>query len=51
MALAANPKTGEILAVASKPDFDPNDYSKYNKMLEIIPRQQIPLNPVPLLNW
>ena len=26
--LIVNPKTGELLAMASKPDFDPNNYSK-----------------------
>ena len=28
-AIAANPNTGEILAMAQKPDFNPNNYSKY----------------------
>lgn len=30
-ALAMNPKNGEILAMASKPDFDPNDYQNSDK--------------------
>ncbi len=29
LALAMNPKTGEILAMVSKPDFDPNHYEDY----------------------
>ena len=29
LALAMNPKTGEILGMASRPDFDPNNYQKY----------------------
>ncbi len=29
MALAVNPQTGELLAAASKPDFDPNKFSEY----------------------
>lgn len=29
--LAMNPKTGEILAMVSKPDFDPNNYLAYDK--------------------
>jgi len=28
-AIAMNPNNGEILGMASKPDFDPNDYQKY----------------------
>lgn len=28
--LAMNPKTGEILAIANRPDFDPNNYKKYS---------------------
>lgn len=40
LALAMNPQTGEILAMSSKPDFDPNDYKNadsdiYNKNLPI----------------
>ncbi|HHU76655.1 MAG TPA: PASTA domain-containing protein [Firmicutes bacterium] len=31
MALAVHPKTGEILAAASKPDFNPNNYNDYDK--------------------
>ena len=30
-AIAVNPKTGEILAIASKPDFDPNNYNDFDK--------------------
>lgn len=30
-ALAMNPKNGEILAMASKPDYDPNDYKNSDK--------------------
>lgn len=33
LALAVNPQTGELLAAASKPDFDPNHYSDYDKEL------------------
>ncbi len=36
IALAMNPKTGEILAMASRPSFDPNNYQDYNT--EIINR-------------
>lgn len=31
LALAVNPQTGEILAAASKPDFNPNRYNDYDK--------------------
>jgi stage V sporulation protein D (sporulation-specific penicillin-binding protein) len=30
-AIAVQPKTGEILAVSSKPDFNPNNYNDYSK--------------------
>lgn len=30
MILAMNPKTGEVLAMASRPDFDPNHYKDYD---------------------
>lgn len=30
LALAMNPKTGEVLAMVSKPDFDPNHYEDYD---------------------
>lgn len=30
LALAMNPKTGEVLAMVSKPDFDPNHYQDYS---------------------
>ena len=30
LALVVNPKTGEILGMASYPDYDPNNYQKYN---------------------
>lgn len=30
LALAMNPKTGEVLAMVSKPDFDPNHYQEYD---------------------
>lgn len=30
-ALAVNPQTGEVLAASSKPDFNPNRYSDYDK--------------------
>ena len=29
-AIAVNPKTGQILGMSSKPDFDPNDYQSYD---------------------
>lgn len=40
LALAMNPKNGEVLAMCSKPDFDPNDYKNadseiYNRNLPI----------------
>lgn len=28
--LAMNPKTGEVLAIANRPDFDPNNYGNYS---------------------
>ncbi len=31
MALVVNPQTGELLAAASKPDFNPNNYNDYDK--------------------
>lgn len=31
IALAINPQTGELLAAASKPDFNPNNYNDYDK--------------------
>lgn len=30
LAVAMNPKTGEVLAMVSKPDFDPNNYEDYS---------------------
>ena len=30
LAIVVNPKTGEILGMASSPDFDPNNYKKYS---------------------
>ncbi|MGI6097521.1 MAG: penicillin-binding transpeptidase domain-containing protein [Dethiobacteria bacterium] len=30
MAIAVNPQTGELLAAASKPDFDPNEYTAFD---------------------
>lgn len=30
LAVAMDPNTGEILAMSSRPDFDPNNYKKYN---------------------
>jgi len=39
-ALAMNPKTGEILAMASKPDFNPNDYTSYDSSIY---NQNIPI--------
>jgi len=33
MLIVMNAKTGEILALASKPDFDPNAYGKYDRRL------------------
>lgn len=30
LAIAMNPNTGEILAMASRPNFDPNNYKKYD---------------------
>ncbi|WP_227395608.1 stage V sporulation protein D [Jeotgalibacillus aurantiacus] len=40
IAIAMNPKTGEILAIAGRPDFHPNEYQKvkpevYNRVLPI----------------
>lgn len=32
--IVMNPKTGEILAMASKPDFDSNNYASYTKFLD-----------------
>lgn len=31
LALVMNPKTGEILAMGSRPDYDPNNYQNYSK--------------------
>lgn len=30
LAIAMNPNTGEVLAMASRPDYDPNNYSNYS---------------------
>ena len=30
LAIAMNPNTGEILGMSSRPDYDPNNYQKYN---------------------
>ena len=29
MAIAVDPQTGEVLGIAGKPDFDPNNYADY----------------------
>lgn len=34
--IVMNPKTGEILAMATKPDFDSNDYANYTKYAEMV---------------
>lgn len=36
LAIAMDPNTGEVLAMASRPDFDPNNYSDYS--MEVISR-------------
>lgn len=33
LAIAMNPNNGEILAIVSKPDFDPNEYQSYSQEL------------------
>ncbi|MBT9135037.1 MAG: Stage V sporulation protein D [Firmicutes bacterium] len=33
LAVAMNPKTGEILGMANRPDFDPNDYRRFPERL------------------
>ena len=31
LAMVMNPKTGEILAMGSRPDYDPNNYQNYSQ--------------------
>lgn len=43
--IVMNPKTGEILAMASKPDFDPNDYGKSDIKNYLNPAVQLQYEP------
>lgn len=43
--IVLDPKTGEILAMASKPDFDPNDYGKSDLKNYLNPAVQLQYEP------
>jgi cell division protein FtsI/penicillin-binding protein 2 len=43
--IVMNPKTGEILAMASKPDFDPNEYGKSDMKNYLNPAVQLQYEP------
>lgn len=47
--IVQNPKTGAILAMTSRPDFDPNEYGKYDLSLFLNPAVQSTYEPGSIL--